>query len=326
MKRREFIGVVGSGLALWPLGVRGQEPDRTRRIGIVSGFADEQMRPLLAAFQLRLREAGWVEGRNLTIDARLTAGDTARLATESAALVASGASVIVAQGTPAVMAVQKLSRTVPIVFTFVGDPVGLGLVQSLARPAGQLTGFTNFEFSIGGKWLALLKEIDQRVRRVAIIVNARNEGSLHYISSIEEAGRSLSVSVSTASVSSAGEIETAIPALAQPGSGLIVLPDNLAVVHRRLIIDLAARHGLPVVYPSRTFTDDGGLISYGIDWVDIYRQAAGYVDRILRGAKPADLPVQAPTKFELIINAKAARSLGIAVSQSLLGGADVVIE
>ena len=281
---------------------------------------------MLAAFRERLRESGWTEGRNITIDARFTAGDTARLGAESASLVASGASVIVAQGGPGVLAVQQHSRTVPIVFTLVGDPVGLGLVESIARPGGQVTGFTNFEASIGGKWLEVLKEIDPRVRRVAVLLNARNESNPVFIPLIQAAGRSLSVDVSTASVRSAAEIENAITAFAQPGCGLIVLPDSLAVAQRALIVELAARHGLPAVYPNSTFTTGGGLMSYGIDIAEIYRQAASYVDRILRGAKPADLPVHAPTKFELAINVRTARSLGLAVPQSLLGRADEVIE
>jgi putative ABC transport system substrate-binding protein len=237
-----------------------------------------------------------------------------------------GATVIVAQGTPGVAAVQQHSRTVPVVFTFVGDPVGLGLVDSLARPGGQATGFTNFEYSIGGKWLELLKEIDPRLRRVAVIINAHNTGSLLYVPLIEEAGRSLSVGVSTAPVLNASEIENTIRAFAQPGSGLIVLPDSLAVSNRRLIVELAARHRLPVVYPTSNFTTAGGLISYGIDWQETYRQAASYVDRILRGAKPAELPVQTPTKFELVVNLKTAKALGLDIPAALVGRADEVIE
>ncbi len=326
MQRREFIGLVGCGVALLPFAVSAQQPERVHRIGLLSGFTEEQMRPLLAAFQKRLLESGWTEGRNLIIDAHLTAGDAARLSAEAGSLVAAGASIIVAQGTPAVIAVQQHSKAVPIVFTFVGDPVGLGLVESLARPGGQLTGFTNFEYSIGGKWLELLKEVEPRLARVAVIMNAGNTGSLQYIPLIEEAGRSFSVSVSTAPVRNASDIEGAIAAVAQPGSGLIVLPDSLAVTHRQRIIELAARHRLPAVYPSVSFTTDGGLISYGIDWAETYRQAASYVARILRGARPAELPVQAPTKFELIVNVKTARSIGIAVPPSLLSRADDVIE
>ena len=264
MRRRDFIaGLVGCAAVSLQLAVRAQQPDRVHRIGIVSGFTEEHMRPLLAAFQKRLLETGWTEGRNIIIDARLTGGDTARLSEEAASLVATGATVIVAQGTPGVAAVQQHSRTVPIVFTFVGDPVGLGLIESLARPGGQVTGFTNYEYSIGGKWLELLKEIDPRLGRVAVIMNARNTGSLHYVPLIEEAGRSLSVSVSTAPVRNASEIENAIAAFAQPGSGLIVLPDSLATSNRHLIFELAARHRLPAVYSSSSFTTGGGLISYG---------------------------------------------------------------
>jgi putative tryptophan/tyrosine transport system substrate-binding protein len=326
MRRREFIALVGSGVASLPLATRAQQPDQVRRIGILSGFADEQMRPLLTAFQKRLHENGWTDGRNIIVDARLTAGDTARFNAESASLVASGASVIVAQGVPGVMAVQQHSRSVPIVFTLVGDPVGLGLVGSWATPGGQATGFTHFESSIGGKWLELLKEIDHRVGRVAVIQNAGNPGSAHFIPSIEAAARSLLVDVSTSPVRNADDIEKAIAAIAGAGGGLIVLPDSLAATHRHLVVELAARHGLPAVYPSSAFTTGGGLISYGIDFMEMYRQAASYVARILRGAKPADLPVQAPTKFEMVINVTTAKSLGIAVPQTLLGRADEVME
>lgn len=327
MRRREFTaGLVACGAVSLPLALRAQQADRVHRIGILSGFTEEEMRPLLAAFQHRLLESGWTEDRNVIMDARLTGGDTARLAAEAASLVAAGVAVIVAQGTPAVAAVQQHSRTLPIVFTFVADPVSLGLVESLAKPGGQVTGFTNFEYSIGGKWLELLKEIDPRLGRVAVIINAQNPGSLRYLPFIEEAGRSLSVGVSTAPVRNASEIENAMTGFAQPGSGLIVLPDSLAVSHRHLIIELAARHRLPVVYPTINFTAAGGLVSYGVDWQEIYRQAAGYVDRILRGARPAELPVQTPTKFELAVNVKSAGSLGIAVPHSVLGRADEVIE
>lgn len=326
MKRREFIGLVGCGIASLPLAVRAQQPERVRRVAILSGFSTEQMRPLLAAFQKRLQDNGWSEGRNIIIDVRLTTGDAARLGAEAASLVASGASVIVAQGGPAVAAVQQHSRSVPIVFTLVGDPVALGLVESWSTPGGQVTGFTHFESSIGGKWLELLREIDPRITRVVIIRNAGNAGSLHFVPAIEQAGRSLSVQVSTASVRSAGDIEAAILGLAQGGGALIVLPDSLAVAHRQLIFDLAARHKLPALYPSEMFTTGGGLISYGIDHAEMYRQAASYVDRILRGAKPAELPVQAPTKFELVVNVGSAKSIGLTVPQSLLGRADNVIE
>jgi putative ABC transport system substrate-binding protein len=235
--------------------------------------------------------------------------------------------VIFAQGTPGLKAVRQHSSIMPVVFTLVADPVGQGLIQSLSRPGGYATGFTNFEFSIGGKWLELLMELDPRVKRVVLIANPANPNGAPFSQFIETSGRSVGVDVSTANVRNAADIEAAIVALArQPDGGLIVFPDSLAVVHRELITRLVVTYRVPAVYPFGIFPKNGGLSSYGLDFPELYRQAAVYVDRILRGASPADLPVQAPTKFELVINLKAAKAIGLSVPPALLARADEVIE
>jgi putative ABC transport system substrate-binding protein len=330
VKRRDTIALLG-GAAVWPLSwslaARAQRAERMRLIGLVAGAGEPEMRPLLAAFRERLKQLGWEDGRNLAIDVRLGGGDLKRMTDDTAGLVARNPDVILAQGTPGLTAVRRYSRTVPVVFVLVADPVKMGLIESLARPGGHATGFTNFEFAIGGKWLELLREVDRRVRRVTLIANPGNPNAGPFSQFIENAGRSVSVAVTTAPVHNAGEIESAIAAAAQqPGSGLIVFPDSLTLVHRATIIGQAARHRLPAVYPFRVFTAGGGLMSYGLDMPEVYRQAAGYVDRILRGARPADLPVQAPNQFELVINLKTAKALGLEVPLHLQQRADEVIE
>ena len=327
MKRREFITLLGGVAAAWPLAARAQQGDRVRLVGIVAGFAEAEMQPLLTAFRDKLKELGWAEGRNLSIDLRLGRGDFKHMTDDTGLLIGRKPDVIIAHGTPGFNAVRKHSRTVPVVFVFVADPVRTGLIESLARPGGHATGFTNFEFAIGGKWLELLKELSPRVAHVTLISNPANPSADAFCRFVETLGRSAALDVETASVRNAADIAVAMTSASrQPAAGLIVVPDSLTTIHRELIIGLAAHHRLPTVYPFRIFPAEGGLISYGLDLADIYRQAAVYVDRILRGAQPADLPVQAPNKFELVINLKTAKALGLNVPPSILAQADEVIE
>jgi putative ABC transport system substrate-binding protein len=313
--------------AAWPFAARAQQAERPRRIGIVAGFTESEMRPLESAFREKLDALGWKEGANITLDVRLGGGDYKRMTEDAGRLVGLRPDVIVAQGTPGVVAVREHSQTVPVVFILVADPVRTGLVESLARPGGHATGFTNFEFSIGGKWLEMLREVDPGVRHVTLISHPGNPTAGQFAQHIEDVGRTVAINVNTASVHNPAEIEAAVVAAAQPrGGGLIVFPDSLATVHRDLIIALAERHNLPAVYPFRIFSAEGGLLSYGLDFPELYRQAAIYVDRILRGEKPADLPVQAPTRFELVVNLKTAKALGLTVPPTLLLRADEVIE
>ena len=325
MRRRDFIKAI-TAAAAWPLAARAQQ-DGLRLIGMVSGFSEDEMRPLLAVFRSRLSQLGWTEGRNFAIDARLGAGDYPRMTEEAGALVGRNPDVIVAQGTPGLTAVLEQSRTVPVVFTLVADPVSQHLIASLAKPGGNATGFTNFEFSIGTKWLELLKEISPSLRHVTLIANPANPAAKPLVHVVEETGRAIAVTVSTAFVHGSDGIQAAISTGAhQSGGGIIVLPDSLTVVHSGLIIALAERYRLPAIYAFRTFAAKGGLLTYGLDIPEIYRQAADYVDRILRGEKPADLPVQAPTKFELIVNLKTAKALGLKVPVQIQQIADELIE
>jgi putative tryptophan/tyrosine transport system substrate-binding protein len=308
MRRREFITLVG-GAAAWPLAARAQQPDRMRRIGVLVGIADDaEGQARLAALLQGLQQLGWTDGRNVRIDTRWAAGDADRGRKYAAELVALAPDVILAAGTAAVGPLLQATRTVPIVFVIVLDPVGAGFVDSLARPGGNATGFINFEYSIGAKWLELLKEIAPGVTRAAVLRDPAITAGIGQFGAIQSMAPSLGVEVSPVNVRDAGEIERAVVAFARStNGGLIVTGSALAVVHRDLIITLAARHKLPAVYFLRTFVADGGLMSYGPDYPDQFRRAAGYVDRILKGEKPADLPVQAPTKYELVINLKTAR-------------------
>jgi ABC-type uncharacterized transport system substrate-binding protein len=325
--RRQLITLLGGAAVAWPLVAGAQQRERLRLVGVLAAFSDDEMRPMLSAFRSRMSQLGWIEGRNLAIDVRIGAADHQQTTAEAGTLVASNPDVIVTIGTPRLIAVRQHSQTVPVVFTLVGDPVRTGMIESLARPGGNATGFTNFEFSIGGKWLELLKEASPRLTHVTIIANPGNPISDPLAHIIADAGRAISTAIVTAPVRSADDIQAAISEEGRrPGGGLIVLPDALAVVHGGLIIDLAARNRLPTLYPFRSFAHKGGLLTYGLDLPDIFRQAADYVDRILKGEKPADLPVQAPTKFELVINLKTARALGLTVPGSLLALADEVIE
>lgn len=331
MRRRDFI-ILGSAAIAWQRAARAQQPGGMRRIAVLTTFADSDAlaQGWDAAFRKGLDDAGWHDGRNLQIDYRWAAGDADRLQAFARELVLLQPDVIFAITTPAVAALLRETRTLPIVFAQVSDPDGSGFVASLARPGGNVTGFTNIniESSVGGKWLDLVKEIAPAVRRVAMIYNPPTSPFAdYYLRPFEAAGPVSGVQTSAAPVHSDADIENAIGALArEPGGGFVVLPDAFTGLHREQIVSFAARYRLPAVYPFRWFAEIGGLLSYGIDSDDMFRRAASYVDRILRGAKPADLPVQAPTKYEMVVNLRTARALGLTVPDSVLLSADQVIE
>ena len=328
MKRREFIALLG-GAAVWPLAGRAQQPEQTRRIAALMALAadDPDGPPRFTAFLQGLQELGWVEGRNVRIEPRWAAGAADRFRTDAAELVAFVPNVILANGTPAVAALQQLTRTIPIVFVNVIDPVGAGFVPSLARPGGNTTGFTLFEYSISSKWIETLKQIAPHIKRVGVLRDSTIASGIGQFAVIQAVAPSFGVELIPVGVSDPGEIERAVAAFARDSNGgLIVTLSTLAVVHRDLIIALAARHGLPAVYGGRLFATGGGLMSYGPDLVEPYRRAASYVDRVLKGEKPADLPVQAPTKYELVINLKTAKALGLDIPATVLARADEVIE
>jgi putative ABC transport system substrate-binding protein len=324
--RREFITLLG-GAAAWPLAARAQE--RVRRVGVLMPLAadDAQGQARMAAFQEGLQQQGWIVGGNVQIDARWAAGNADLIRKYAAELVAFAPDVILAAGTATVTPLLQATRTLPIVFAIVPDPVGAGLVDSLARPGGNVTGFTTFEYNIAAKWLELLKEIAPGVRQVAVLRDSAIASGMAQWGAIQAAAPSLRVEVSPVNMRDAREIERAIAASARaPNGGLIVTSGPLATVHRDLIVGLAARHKLPAFYYERFFVTAGGLASYGTNLVDHFRSAASYIDRILRGEKPADLPVQAPTKYQLAINLKTAKALGLDVPATLLARADEVIE
>ena len=327
MRRRDFIVGLGGAAAVWPAGARAQQP--MRRIGVLMDQAqdDTESSPRTAAFLRGLQQLGWTDGRNVRIDTRWAAGDANLHRRYAAELVALAPDVLLATASPTVVALQTATRTIPIVFAHAADPVGAGLVDSLARPGGSTTGFILFEYGISAKWLELLKEFAPRVTRVAVLRDPATAAGMGQFGAIQSVAPSFGVELRPVNVRDPGEIERAIANFAaEPNGGLIVTANPLATFHRGLIIALAARHRLPAVYINRFFVTDGGLISYGPDLVDHYRRAAGYVDRILKGEKPADLPVQAPTKYELVINLKTAKTLGLTVPQTLLARADQVIE
>ena len=330
MRRREFIALLGSATAAWPLAARAQQPQRMRRIGVLMSFAadDTAAPPLVSAFAQGLQERGWTVGGNVRIDYRWGASDLDRFRKYAHELVALAPDVVVTNAGSIVAALQQASRTVPIVFVTTIDPVGSGFVASLARPGGNATGFIAWEFSLSGKLLELLKEIAPGVMRVAVIRDPFVPAGSAGFAAIQTVAPSFGVELTPVGVRDADEIERGIAAFARGSNdGLIMVgPPSSAWVHRDLIITLAARHRLPAVYANRYFIDSGGLISYGLEPVHQYRAAAGYVDRILKGEKPADLPVQAATKFELVINLKTARALGLTVPDALLARADEVIE
>ena len=326
MTRRQFITLLG-GAAAWPIAAGAQQADRMRRIGALMNFAadDAEGQVRLAAFLQGLQETGWAVGRNVQIDLRWGAANHELYRKYAAELVALAPDVVLASATPSVQALQHANRTVPIVFTMVGDPVGTGLVASLARPGGSTTGFTPMEFGFGAKWVELLKEIAPRVTRVAVLRDLTIGPA--QLSAIQAVAPSFGVELSAVGVGDVGEIERSVAAFARSSNGgLVVTSSTSALVHRDLITMLAARHRLPAVYPFRYFVTIGGLISYGANTTDPYRRAAGYVDRILKGEKPADLPVQAPTKYELVINVKTAKTLGLELPATVLARADEIIE
>jgi putative tryptophan/tyrosine transport system substrate-binding protein len=328
VKRREFITLLG-GAAAWPLAARAQQTERVRRVGVLMSVAADgpDGQPRLAAFLKGLQALGWTDGRNVRIDLRWGAGDAERSRNYVAELVALGPDVILASGDHPVMALQQATRTVPIVFAMVADPVGAGFVESLAHPGGNTTGFTLYEYNMSGKWLELLKEIAPGVKRVAVIREAGTAAGTGQFTGVQAGAPGLGLELSPIGVRDVGEMERAVAAFSRsPNGGMIVTGSAQAAVHRDLIVTLAARHRLPAVYVARFFVTAGGLISYGPDFLDEHRRAAGYVDRILKGEKAADLPVQAPTKYELVINLKTAKALGLDLPAPVLARADEVIE
>jgi putative tryptophan/tyrosine transport system substrate-binding protein len=329
MRRRDVIKVIGGG-AVWPLAARAQQPDRMRLIGVLIGWADSDpaTQSLVAAFRDTLAKLGWTEGRNLRTELRWGNGDAARIEAFAKELVNLGPDVILGQTTPVTGALARETRTIPIVFVQVSDPIGSGFAASLARPAGNITGFTTDNSAQGGKWVELLKEIAPHTTRMALLFNPETAApSRFFMPSVEAAASSFAVQASVAPVRTKEEIEDVIAAQAiNPGGGIIVTPDPFNVANRDLIIAQAARCRVPAIYFNRSFADSGGLIVYGDVFAEQFRRAAEYIDRVLKGAKPADLPVQAPTRFELIINLRTAKALGLTVPPTLLARADEVIE
>jgi ABC-type uncharacterized transport system substrate-binding protein len=329
MRRREFITLLGGAAATWPLAARAQQPERMRRISVLLPFARDNPvgQARTAALLQELERLGWTDGRNVRIDIRWAGANAENIRKHADELAALAPDVIFANGSPALRPLFQATRTVPIVFVVVPDPVGSGFVDSLARPGGNATGFTPYEFAIGAKWLELLKELAPGVTRAAVLRDATIPSGIGLFGAIQSVAPSVGVEVTPVGVSDAGDIELGVAAFARGSNGgLIVTASPLATVHRNLIITLASRHKLPAVYFERFFVTAGGLVSHGPNFVDQYRRAAGYVDRILRGEKPADLPVQAPTKYELVINLKTAKALGLTFPLSLLARADEVIE
>jgi putative tryptophan/tyrosine transport system substrate-binding protein len=329
MRRREFITTLAGAAATWPIVARAQQPDRARRLAMLMSTAktDAEGQARVAAVRRGLQELGWTEGSNIRIDYRWAAGSVDRMRPLAAELVGLEPEVILAGATTALVALQEATRSIPIVFAQVSDPVGAGFVATLARPGGNITGLTQHEFTIAVKWLELLKQIAPRVARVAVLYDPGNPASAGLLRAIEPAAPSLGMQLSVAGVRDKAEIARAIEGFAgEPNGGFLLLPGPVGAVNRELIISLAARHQLPAVYPFRYHVVSGGLASYGVDNIELYRRAAWYIDRILKGEKPGELPVQHATKFELVINLKAAKALGLEPPLSLLARTDEVIE
>ena len=328
VRRREFITLLG-GAAAWPLAARAQQRERVWRIGVLLPFAEDHPvgQARVAAFVQGLRQLGWTDGHNVRIDYRWSAGDSDNIRKFASELIALGPDVVMAFTSAAVTALRQATSTVPIVFAVVADPVGAGYVESLARPGGNVTGFAAQEYAVGGKWMELLKEIVPRLTRVAVLRDSAIAAGPGQFGALQAVAPSFGVELRPIDLHDPSGIEHGIAAFAKgPNNGLIVTGSPSATLHRNLIITLAARHKLPAIYYERSFADAGGLISYGPDFIDQCRRAAGYVDRILKGERPADLPVQAPTKYELVINLKTAKALGLQIPDKLLARADEVIE
>jgi len=329
MKRRQFITLLGGAAATWPRAARAQQPDRIRRLGVLTFFGenDPEGQSRFQALVQGLQQAGWIIGRTIQIDMRWGVNDPDDIRRQTTELLTLTPDVVVAVGALIVAALQRANRSVPIVFVGVVDPVGADLVENLAHPGGNATGFTLFEYGLSGKWLELLKRIAPQITRAAVMRNPAQAAGAGQLGAMQSVAPSLGVELKPVDVEDASEIERAISAMASEGhGGVIVVASTLSRSQRDLIVSLAARYKVPAVYYARNLVASGGLMSYGPDYVEQYRQAAGYVDRILRGEKPADLPVQAPTKYDLTINLKTAKTLGIAVPASLLATADEVIE
>lgn len=332
MRRREFITLLGGAAANWPLAASAQQPaGAIRRVGVLIPFAesDTEAQSQVMAFREAFQKLGWQEGHNIRIDYRWTGSDVDRIQTSAKELVELHPEVILGRSTPVIAALLKESQAIPIVFVVVSDPVGEGFVANMAKPGGRVTGFTNVESSLGGKWLELLKQIVPGISRVTVMLNPKTApgGGSYYLRMVESAAAAIGVPVIVSPIKDAEEIQRAIIEVSSdPHGGLVVMPDVTTVAHRKLIISLAAERRVPAVYGFRSFAKDGGLVSYGVDLIDLYRRGATYVDRILRGAKPSDLPVQAPTGFELVINLKTANTLGLTVPPAMLATADEVIE
>jgi len=327
MKRRKFLSLFAGVTASLSRTAPAQQRDRRKVVAMVSAFSEQEMEPLRTALIGKLRELGWREGENLEFDLRLTGGDPSAMADAAAALVQRRPDIIVAQGSPLLEAVRRHSGGIPVVFMLVADPVGLGLIQSLSHPGGELTGFTNFELSVGSKWVEFLSQASPAVSTLVLIANPGNPTSTAFSRLIEASARSVKLEARTVYVRNAAEIEQAIRSAGGPQhAALMTLPDFLPVINRDLIVKLTNELRMPSIHPFRTFPVNGALMSYGLDFPELYRQAAVYVDRILRGTKPADLPVQAPNKFELVINLITAKALGVDVPAALLASADELIE
>jgi putative tryptophan/tyrosine transport system substrate-binding protein len=331
MRRRDFVAGIAGMTVAWPLAVRAQQGKRMQRVGLLSPYSetDGEARIQLAEFRDALHQLGWQEDGNVRVDARWAGGNGGRIRVLAKELIAFQPDVIVSRTTPVTAVLREETRTIPIVFVSVSDPVGAGFVASMARPGGNVTGFTNVEASLGGKWLELLKQLTSNLTRVAVLFGRKTspDGGAYYLRLVEESAALIAVKVIPLPVEDGAGIDHAIGDFArEPAGGVIVTPDPTTTVHRNRIIEMTASHQVPAIYPFRYVVAEGGLISYGVDITDLYRRAAGYVDRILRGDKPTDLPVQAPVKFELAINSRTAKALGLTVPLTLLATADEVIK
>lgn len=329
MRRRDFIQASIALISLWPLSARAQQGEPVRRIGILMGFAptDQEAQAFYQAFGLRLKELGWANGTSAKFDVRWASGNPESFKADAAELVGLKPDILLANTTPAIKLLHQQTTTIPIVFVQVTDPVGQGIVSNLARPGGNVTGFSFVDFSVGGKWLELLREITPAVKQVALLYNPQTRSVSPYLPFLQSAAKSLGLEMIDSPAHDDSDIERAITSISQQLSGgLCVIADPFTAEHRLRIIELAARHRVPAVYPRRIFVADGGLIAYGTDVVDLFKSAAGYVDRILRGEKPGELPVQSPKRYELDINTRTAKALGVAVPPTLLARADEVIE